>query len=165
MKKNVLSLMLISLLAVSIFSCSDKDEEDLSAEVGLIGKWTLQSADVSINGQSMEAYIKQLAEQMGVPEEQMGDMFDMDSEFTKGTTIEFQDSGVVIIDDQEGEAERGTWTSTEKTVTITIDNDPVTLDVKSLKNSSAVFAMSMEGLDDSEMEGNLAIEVIMNLSK
>ncbi|WPP48558.1 hypothetical protein [Catalinimonas niigatensis] len=165
MKKNVLSLTLTALLAVSIFSCSDKGDEELSAEVGLMGKWTLQSADLSINGQSMDAYIRSMAEQMGMSEEEASEMFNVNDEFETGTTIDFQDNSVIVITENDGAIERGTWTSTAKTVTITIDDDPMTLDVKSLKKSSAVFAMSMEGDDDSEMAENLAIEIIMSLSK
>lgn len=165
MKKNVFSLMLTALLAVTFFSCSDKDDEELSAEVGLIGKWTLQSADVSINGQSMEAYIKQYADQMGLSEEdasEMLDMFNVEDEFETGTTIDFQDSGAVIITEKNGDTENGTWTSTAKTVTITMDDEPLTLDVKSLKKSSAVFSMAMEGFEGSDA---MSLEVIMNLSK
>lgn len=65
------------LLAVSFYSCSDDTEKELSATVGLVGTWKLQSADIVINDQSLEEFIADQAALTNVPEETVAEDFDM----------------------------------------------------------------------------------------
>jgi len=164
MKKVLLSLFLAALFAVSFSSCSDDAEEELSATVGLVGTWTLQSADIMINDQSMEDFITELASLLGVPEATLAEEFDMD-EFASGTTIEFREDGTYTLNEVGDDSpETGLWSATDKTVTISDSDgaDPVTLQVRSLTSSQAVFYM-LEEETDGDM--SMKMEITMNFSK
>ncbi|MFP4092068.1 MAG: lipocalin family protein [Cyclobacteriaceae bacterium] len=165
MTKNLLSFAFATLLAFIFSSCSDDTEKELSAEVGLIGTWTLQSADVAINGKSLDEFVKELAALMGVPESEIADSFDMDNEFETGTTIEFKEDGTYVAKEVNSTStDTGLWTATDKTVTITDadGSDPLILDVKSLTSNKAVFYMMEE---ESENGMTMKIEVTLNLTK
>ena len=165
MKKNLLSLLMTVLVAVSFTSCSDDTEKELSAEVGLVGTWTLQSADVMINDVSLDEFVKELAALLGVPESQLAGEFDMTEGFSSGSRIEFRDNGTYIFTEAGDDTpESGLWTATEKTVTISDANggDPMTLDVKSLTSSKAQFYMMEE---ESEDDMTMKIEITLNLTK
>ena len=146
MKKVLLSFLLAALFSTTFTSCSDDAEEELSATVGLVGTWTLQSADIMINDQSLEEFVSELAALLNVPEATIADEFDMD-EFASGTTIEFREDGTYTLNEVGDDTpERGLWTATDKTVTITDSDgaDPITLQVRSLTSSQAVFYMLEE---------------------
>lgn len=164
MKKNLLSLLLAAFSVVSFSSCSDDSEEELSATVGLIGTWTLQSADILINDKSMEQFITELATLMGVPEESIAEEFEMDG-FESGTSLEFKEDGTYVLTEVgEDTPETGLWSATDKTVTIrdAAGNDPLILDVRSLTKSKAVFYM-LEEETDGEM--SMKMEITMNFTK
>lgn len=165
MKKSILSFLLAAMVAFSFSSCSDDSEKELSATVGLIGTWTLQSADIMINDKSMEEFITELASLLGVPEETLADEFDMEDEFASGTTIEFKEDGTYTLTEVGDDTpDRGLWTATDKTVTISdaTGSDPVTLDVRSLTSNKAVFYM-LEEETDGEM--SMKMEFTLNFTK
>jgi len=164
MKKDLLSFLLAAFVVVSFSSCSDDTEEELSATVGLVGSWTLQSADIMINDKSMSEFISELATALGVPEETISEDFDMGN-FASGTTIEFREDGTYTLTETDDDtSESGIWSATDKTVTISDANgdDPVTLDVRSLTSSKAQLYM-MEQETDGDM--SMKMEFTLNFTK
>ena len=162
--KRLLSLLLSLLVGVSFTSCSNDSEEELSATVGLIGNWTLQSADTRINDQSMEEFISELASLMNVPAETISEDFDMGGDFASGTTIEFREDGSYVLTESDDTSETGLWTATDKTVTISDadGDDPVTLEVRSLTSNKAILYM-LEEESDGEMA--MKMEFTLNFTK
>lgn len=173
---NVTSWALGLFLTATLFSCN-KDDEQLSTEVGIIGKWTVQSADLLIDGKSYESYVEesinQLKQQLGNSyNDAMGDEiedlfadFDPSSEF-ENTTIEFLSDKTAIVTDEDG-SQNGTWEANDKQLIVTFDNETQKFTVRSLTGSEASLAMSSE-LDELEMEGmgvESVLEVILNLKK
>ena len=176
MKMKVTSWALGLLLTATLFACN-KDDEQLSTEVGIIGKWTVESADVMINGKSFESYVEesisQLKSQLGDSyDEQMAELMkeglsDLDfSEEFENTTIEFKEDKTAIVTDDEGTQE-GTWSVNDKTLIVTVDDVPQTFTVRSLTNSNASLSMNMEmeGFEVEGMDAATAMEVVMNLKK
>ncbi|MEM9671465.1 MAG: hypothetical protein ACFB15_22715 [Cyclobacteriaceae bacterium] len=176
MKMNVTSWALGLLLTFTLFSCS-KEDEQLSTEVGIIGKWTVQSADLMIDGKSYESYVEesinQLKQQLGenysdVMGDEIEDLFadfDPSSEF-ENTTIEFLSDKTAIVTDEDG-SQNGTWAADGKQLIVTFDNDTQEFTVRSLTSSEASLAMSSE-FDDLDIEGmgiQNTLEVILNLKK
>ncbi|MEK6476439.1 hypothetical protein WJR50_02855 [Catalinimonas sp. 4WD22] len=153
MKKNVLSLMLLSFMAVSLFSCS-KDDEDFDVQVGIIGEWSLASADILIEGKSMQEYAKDA----GISEEQL-EFFDF-SEFESETKFDFQENGVLVMKDSEGEM-NSSWSADKKTLTITEGDYDIVYNVKSLSDTKAVLSYK----DESHVYGDFNIESILTLKK
>lgn len=164
MKKVLLSFLLAALFTTTFTSCSDDAEKELSATVGLVGTWTLRSADIMINDQSLEDFVSELAALLNVPEATIAEEFDM-GEFSSGTTIEFRDNGTYILNEVGDDTpETGLWSATEKTVTITDADgaDPITLQVRSLTSSRASLYMLEE---ESDGDMNMKIEMTLNFSK
>jgi len=164
MKKGLLSFLLAAFVAASFSSCSDDTDEELSATVGLVGTWTLQSADVMINDKSLEEFVTELATLLNVPEETIAGEFEMD-EFSSGTTIEFRDNGTFLLTEAgESTAESGLWTATDKTVTISDadGDDPLTLEIRSLTSNRAEMY-----LVEQETEGDVTtkMEFTLNFTK
>jgi len=173
--QKLLSTTLVLFLAITSFSCS-KDDEEIATEVGVIGVWTVQSADITLDGKSLTSYIEesinqmksqlgqQYSDEMGEAFAESFESFDMSGEF-EGNTIEFKsENNVVIVTDEDG-SEEGTWSLSDKLITVTIDGDSQTFEVRSMTSSTAAFVMAFEEMDDMQMESPLKIEVTMNLKK
>ena len=175
MKMNLASWLLGLMLVTSLFSCN-KDDEEISTEVGIIGVWTVQSADVTLDGKSLDSYIEetinqmksqfgeQYSDEMGVAIAESFESFDMTSGF-EGNTIEFKsENNIVVVTDEDG-SEEGTWSVSDKLVTVTVDGDSQTFEVRSLTSSSAAFVLAFDEMEDMQMESPIKVEVIMNMKK
>ncbi|MGB3589975.1 MAG: lipocalin family protein [Tunicatimonas sp.] len=174
--QKLFSTTLVVCLAITLFSCN-KDDEQLSTEVGIIGKWQIESADIIIDGKSYEDYIEEsineLKQQLGSNySEEMGDAvresleeFDADSAF-ENTTIEFKSDKTVIVTDED-DSGTGTWVADGKQLTINFEDESQKYTVRSLTNSRASLSID-GGFDDIEMEEAdlpMATEMILNLKK
>ncbi len=174
--QKLFSTTLVVCLAITLFSC-DKEDEQLSTEVGIVGKWQIESTDIMIDGKSYEAYIEEsiseLKQQLGDNySETMGDAirasldeFDPNSAF-ENTTIEFKSDKTVIVTDEDGSG-TGTWVADGKQLTINFDDESQKYTVRSLTNSQASLAMD-GGFDDIEIEDAdlpMTTEMILNLKK
>jgi len=177
MKMNVTSWALGLLLTFTLLSCN-KDDEQLSTEVGIIGKWTIESADVMINGKSFESFIDESISQL---KNQLGDSYsdemaelmkegfaelDFSEEF-ENTVIEFKEDKTAIITDEDGTQE-GTWSADNKVLIVTIGNDdPQRFTVLSLTSSNASLSLDLatQGLEVEGLDASTPMEVVMNLKK
>ncbi|MEO0333528.1 MAG: hypothetical protein AAF223_17895, partial [Bacteroidota bacterium] len=170
------STALVTCLAVALFSCSN-DDEQISTEVGIIGQWTVESADMTIDGKSLETFIEESIndlktqlgdnydDQMAALLEESFEDFDLSEEF-ENTTIEFKEDKTAIVTDEDG-TQNGTWSANDKELTITFDNDSQKYTVRSLTGNNASLSTSLE-FEDMELEGvdaSTLVEIVMNLKK
>jgi hypothetical protein len=164
MKLSLLSVLMAVLLAVSFSSYTDDTKKELPATVGLVGTWTLPSADVVTNDQSLEEFIADLTALLNVSEETVAEKFDT-SDFEASTTIAFAEDSTYTLT-EAGDDDPGTdkKTATDKTVTVSdaSSNEPLTLDVRSLTSSRAVFYLLPE---DTDGDMTMKMEVTMNFTK
>ena len=174
MKMNLASWLLGLMLVTSLFSCN-KDDEEISTEVGIIGVWTVQSADVTLDGKSLDSYIEetinqmksqfgeQYSDEMGVAIAESFESFDMTSGF-EGNTIEFKsENNIVVVTDEDG-SEEGTWSLSGNNLTVTFDGVPETFEVRNMTKSSASLHASFEG-EGMDQQSAMMIESIINLKK
>lgn len=110
MKKNVLSLMLLSFMAVSLFSCS-KDDEDFDVQVGIIGKWRVESVERILDDKSVEDYAKTVS----LSDEELSEIYFGD--FKGRTDIEFQEGFVFLMKDGENETTE-VWSNEDQSIYI-----------------------------------------------
>ncbi|MEM6845407.1 MAG: hypothetical protein AAF944_03500 [Bacteroidota bacterium] len=174
--QKLFSTTLIACLAVTLFSCSD-DDEQLSTEVGIIGQWTVESAEMTIDGKSLETFVEESINQLKT---QLGDNFDDEmaellqesfseldlSEEFENTTLEFKEDKTAIVTDEDG-TESGTWSANDKELTITFDNDSQKYTVRSLTDNNASLSTSLEfeGMELEGVDSSTSIEILMNLKK
>lgn len=174
--------MLGLLMTAVLFSCS-KDDEEISVEAGIVGTWTVASVDVEFDGKSFESYLDDLIAQM---EEQGAEFteaekeemkkgfeeFNMESEVESemlNTTIQFREDNSVVTTDDDGSAP-GTWSLNGNDLTVTIDNEPQTFEVRNMTKSQASLRAPFDLEMDSDEEGSMGstlplIELIVNLKK
>lgn len=156
MKKNVLSLMLLSFMAVSLFSCS-KDDEDFDVQVGIIGEWTLESAETTFGGKTLQEYAKET----GATEEELKYLEEINLSGLELTSkLNFQENGVLVIQ-ESGSDINGTWSAEKNTLTVTEDDHTVEYNVKSLSDTKAVLSYE----DPTGVYANFAIQTRLTLTK
>ncbi|MDF9800038.1 hypothetical protein OKW21_005301 [Catalinimonas alkaloidigena] len=156
MKKNVLSLMLLSMMVVSLFSCS-KDEEDFDVQVGIIGEWTLESAETTFGGKTLQEYV----EETGANEEEREYLEEINlSGFELAARLNFQEQGLLVIQ-ESGSDTNGSWSAEKQTLTVTEGDHTVEYKVKSLSDTKAVLSYE----DPTGVYGNFTIKTMLTLTK
>ena len=150
--QKLFSMAMLVCMAVTMFSCS-KDDEELGVEAGIVGKWKVTSTETIVNGMSADAFIKQLAEQTGVSEEEVRNNDYLDYENSNedaGTIVEFSsDNSLIVKENDDEDNSEGTWRAGEnRTVIMKFTNEygssEITYDVKSLKSNTATLSIKEE---------------------
>ena len=142
-------------MAVALFSCSKDEEEELDIETGIVGNWESTSADLLINGMSIDEFAKQIAQISDSSEE------DIKEEYGIGelkSTYEFtEDNNFTETIEGEGTS-KGTWkVGPNRMITLTYSQGhPSEFQVKSLKSNSATIVFVDT---DSEMDNGQELDV------
>jgi len=141
-------LLLLTIISVALFSCSDdNDEGPVGVSGSLIGEWSASSAQVdelTINGQDFSTFLSGL----GLPtefvelfeEEFAGD--DLIDEFVFDIT--FNEGGTYLLEDTDG-SETGTWE-------LISNNSKILLD----KGTEDEFEMDIVELTDVRLETSIS---------
>ena len=154
--QKLFSMAMLVCMAITMFSCSKDEEEDLAVEVGIIGQWEIESTETLINGQS----IAKIAEQAGMSEEEykksFGMAFDQEGEFNFMEDKKFEG-------EYEGSDIAGTWKADGKTLILEYeDGDQREFVVKSLKSTTGALS-SIETVSAGQVESKT--ETILHIEK
>ena len=147
--QKLFSMAMLMCMAITMFSCSKDEEEDLAVEVGIIGKWEIESTEMLINGQNIESFITQLAEQTGRSEEELKEEYSHEEEDGKGTFEFKSDKTFLGKKEDSSTASKGVWAAGEnRSLIIQYEGqEEVTLTVTSLKSDKATLVFTYENIE------------------
>ncbi len=171
MTKLTKQLFVLFLLgSLTIFSsCNDSEEGDNFVATELTGTWTYNSFDytATINGID---FLKWFSDAFGAPEsafeEDFDDLGDDFNEFS-GIIMTFNEGGTVVASSPGEADEEGTWLLDEENqiLTVTLDGEPLELEVLTLTSSALVVAISeSSSFFDLDQDGEAEVlEVMMTI--
>ncbi len=170
-KPFFLLLLIGSFIVVT--SCNDGDEGDDFVAAEIAGTWNYNSFDfaATINGVD---FVKWFTDNLGATasegEAQLEDFAEEANEF-EGLVLTINESGSVVVSYPGEPDEEGTWELDEsaKTLTITIDGEPLTLDIITLTSSALVGTLTESGeFFDLDQDGTgeiLEVSITIGLTK
>ncbi|MEQ9440325.1 MAG: hypothetical protein RIG62_14825 [Cyclobacteriaceae bacterium] len=126
-----------------LVSCS-KDDDEINPETGIVGTWRLTDGEYTIDDLSIRDFYEKLYNDAGVEvkEDELDQLEavtlqNLGGVFDDGTTFEFQDDGVIIIDGPDDDDDgQGTWDiQNNQTLVIGGGTDGIEFTITNLTNS------------------------------
>ena len=172
MKKYRLRNLILNLLCLALLaSCNKDDEASRNFQRDIVGTWRGQAISFTVDGVSFRDYVRNLYANLGIPltdEDlaELDDAFETDSE-ELGSVLDFQSNGTLVITDEDGGTETGTWTVSGNTLTIDDGDETVSFAIDRLTDNELHLAMQFDEDTDLGLVGaeDAAIRLLFTFTR